>query len=284
MSPRPVPPPARSRDGHKGSSGRVLMLAGSAAMPGAALLAARAAMRGGAGLVRLVDREDLFRLLLPLALPEAVRVVTQGDLDAAWFAARDEHALLIGPGLGLSDASALRRLVRAAAEGFAGPLLLDADALNAFAGRPEELARPRGTLLLTPHPGEAARLLGAEIGALEAERVASARELARRSGAVVVLKGAGTLVDDGQRQARNPTGGPALSTAGSGDVLAGLLSAYLCALGPAFDGFAAACAAVWVHGRAGDACAARFGERGTLASDLIEALPAAQRELAAPMP
>ncbi len=284
MSSRPVPPPARRQDGHKGSSGRVLMLAGSADMPGAALLAARAAMRGGAGLVRLVDRADLFGVLLPLALPEAVRVVIHAEPDAAWFAARDEHALLIGPGLGLADAAALRRLVRAAAEGFAGPLLLDADALNAFAGRAQELARPRGALLLTPHPGEAARLLGEDIGAGEAERAAAARELARRCGAVCVLKGAGTRIDDGQRQARNPTGGPALSTAGSGDVLAGLLSAYLCALGPAFDAFAAACAAVWVHGRAGDACAARLGERGTLASDLIEALPAAQRELALPLP
>lgn len=279
MNPRPAAAPRRPREGHKGTSGRVLLWAGSAAMPGAALLAARAAMRGGAGLLRLLDPEGLFGLLLPLALPEAVRVEIAGPPDAGWFGARDEHALLIGPGLGMLDPEGLRRLVREALEGFRGPVLLDADALNVFAGRARELVRPRGVLVLTPHPGEAGRLLGAEVGAGEAERAAAARELARRSGAVCVLKGAGTRIDDGQREARNPTGDPALSTAGSGDVLAGLLAAYLCNLGAAFDAFAAARAAVWVHGRAGELCAARLGERGTLASDLIEALPGAQREL-----
>jgi hydroxyethylthiazole kinase-like uncharacterized protein yjeF len=284
----PVPPPRRALDGHKGSSGRLLVLAGSGLMPGAALLVARAAQRSGAGLVRVLDRDGTFAVLLPLAAPEAVRLVVAAEaLDGAWFEAREEHALVIGPGLGTELASgqglaSLQAVILSALQHFPGPVLLDADGLNAFAGAPERLRRPQRPLVLTPHPLEAARLIGSAVGSSRAERTQAAQALARATGGVCLLKGADTVLAEGTRLAFNHTGSPALSTAGSGDVLSGLLGAYLCCLSGDFDAFAAACSAAWVHGRAGELCAARFGERGTIASDLVPALPEALLELDPP--
>lgn len=281
----PLPPPRRARDGHKGTSGRLLVLAGSALMPGAALLVARAAQRAGAGLVRLIDRDQTFALLLPLASPEAVLVRCPAcDLTENWFGQRSEHALVIGPGLGADLAPetgpiGLQRAILAALEHFPGPVLLDADGLNAFGGQAARLRRPRHPLVLTPHPLEAARLLGAHFGPTQAERVQAAQALAQLTGGVCLLKGADTVVAEGSDLAINPTGCPALSTAGSGDVLSGILGAYLCQLGGAFNAFEATRAAAWVHGRAGERCAARLGERGTIASDLVLALPEAALEL-----
>jgi len=268
----PEPPGPLPRAAHKGDAGRVLCLAGSRTMPGAALLVARAAQRAGAGLVIVgcLDRELM--ALVPLAAPEAVLLDLSASFAAQRLAEREPHALLAGPGL--RDVERTRAVVEQVLEACPGiPRILDADALNALRGEPERLRSSAGPVVITPHPGEAGRLLGRSIPPDGEGRERAAHELQRRSGAVVVLKGAGTVVCDGDRTYVNTTGNPGLATAGSGDVLAGILVAYLARLGP----HEAATAAVHVHGRAGDLAAERLGEAAVVASDLIAELPAAQR-------
>lgn len=255
--------PARAEGAHKGDFGRVLVIAGSATMLGAAVLCARGAVRGGAGLVRVLLPDELVPLL-PLALPEA----TTGSRSAAslrsQLAAAD--AVVVGPGLGAtaSTRQCVQRVLRAPEPA----VVLDADALNVLAPLAARAAR-RARLVLTPHPGEAARLLGTSTAAVQQDRDAAVSELCRRSGAVVVLKGARTLVADGARCFVNTTGNPGMATGGSGDVLAGLLGAVLAA---GLEPFDAACLAVHVHGAAGDLIASRRGQAGLAASDLPEAI------------
>jgi NAD(P)H-hydrate epimerase len=274
------PRPALAPDAHKGDAGRVFCACGSTTMPGAAILVARAAQRAGAGLVTLACLDPELLQVVPPAAPEAVYAPARaGELPPSGAV----EARLAGPGLGATPRT--RRLVLALlAEETAAPLALDADALNVFAGEPERLADCRAPLVLTPHPGEAQRLLGRPVPRDEEGRRASARELARRARAVVCLKGRGTVVTDppGERVFVNPTGNPALATAGSGDVLAGALVACLAStVRDAFDVFDAACWAVALHGLAGDLGARELGVRGLVASDLERFLPAAERELAA---
>ncbi len=281
MTTTPHRPPELPLDAHKGIAGRVLLACGSAWMPGAATLSARAAQRAGAGLVRLWCRDrELVGLVAPAA-PEAV--FEKPVLES--FHSGDHHAALVGPGFGLD---ALAREVLESALMRAGvPLVLDADALTLLS-RETDLAAARrsgiarAALVLTPHAGEAARLLGREVTADPSARIETARELARRFGAVVCLKGHGTVVTDGARTFVNDTGNPGMATAGSGDVLAGIVVAYLaqvhtlaCAEWTAFD---AAARAVWVHGRAGDLAASERGPRGIVASDLVDFLPRAQQD------
>jgi len=271
MSRLPAP---LARDAHKGDAGRVLCIVGCRTMPGAAILVARAAQRAGAGLVTVgcLDRELM--QLVPVAAPEAVLLDlhdSRGSHDLGGISARDPRALLIGPGIG--DDERARAVVGEFLEACPGiPRVLDADALNALRGEPEALLDAAGPVVITPHPGEASRLLGRPVPSDSDGRGAAARELQRSSGAVVVLKGAGTVVCDGERSFVNDTGNPGMATAGSGDVLAGILVAYLARLEP----FEAACAAVLVHGLAGDLAAERLGEAAVIASDLIDELPAAQ--------
>jgi NAD(P)H-hydrate epimerase len=275
--------PTLAADAHKGDAGRVLCIAGSRTMPGAAILVARAAQRAGAGLVSAVCLDPAVAAALPLAAPEAVLVEafdaerTAGELDA-----RAAHARLCGPGIG--DDARARALVRGLlASAFDGPLVLDADALNALDGEPERLRAARGAVVITPHPGVAARLVGRDPGRDPRARADAARERARRSGAIVCLKGHGTVVTDGAALFVNATGNPGMATAGAGDVLAGLLVAYLAraaaAGGPGLRALDVARLAVHVHGRAGDLAAAELGRAALIASDLVERLPAAQREL-----
>jgi len=290
VSLRPALPPPLAHDAHKGEAGTVLLLSGCESMPGAALLAARAAQRGGAGLVVQGCLDANLLLLVPLAAPEAVLC----DLTECWdrtgrvladararLTERAPTAVLVGPGLGRGART--RVLVTLALELFSVPLVLDADALNELAGVPERLRAARGPVVVTPHPGEAERLLGRPVGRGPEERAEVALELARRSGALVCLKGAGTVVagPDGRIEV-NASGNPGMATAGAGDVLAGLVAAYLGRIGPRapeWTAFAAARAAVHVHGRAGDLAAARVGARALIASDLLAELAAAQSEL-----
>lgn len=255
--------PKRARDAHKGDCGTVLVVAGSRAMLGAAVLCSTAALRGGAGLVQVALPTALMPLL-PLAQPCATTLARDGA--ALREALRGADAVVVGPGLGATAAT--RALVRRVLRHANGPIVLDADALNVLA--PLRRPLPGGSrLVLTPHPGEAGRLLGVAAGDVQRDRPGALRELCERSGAVVVLKGAGTLVGDGESCFVNATGNPGLATAGSGDVLAGLLGALLAQrLAP----FAAACLAVWAHGAAGDLVAARGSEMGLIASDLPAAL------------
>jgi len=279
--------PALRADAHKGAAGRVLSLAGSREMPGAAVLCARGALRAGAGLVTAACLSESLLQILPIAAPEVVlRDLTRLADLAFVLEAGDFHAIVAGPGLGLErGAQATKALLAARRRAQTErPLVLDADSLNALAAEPDALRDEPGTLVLTPHPGEARRLLGRAIPGDDAGRIDAARELAARTGAICCLKGRGTVVVRGDLVYVNDTGNPGMATAGAGDVLAGVLGAYLalCATGehPDWTPFDAVCSAVRVHGYAGDLAAAHQGQRGVIASDLVTWLPAAQRRLA----
>jgi NAD(P)H-hydrate epimerase len=263
-----APLPGLAVDAHKGDAGRVLSCCGSRTMPGAAVLAARAAQRAGAGLVVACCLDPELLAILPVGAPEAVLVDGAGSLAESVRA----DARLAGPGLGATERT--RELVSKLLRDASSPLALDADALNVLDGEPERLADTGAPLVLTPHPGEAARLLGRDVPRDAEGRLAAARELAERAGVIVCLKGHATVVTDGARDYVNDTGNPGMATAGSGDVLAGMLAAYLATCD---DAFTAAAHAVRLHGLAGDLAAAERGERAVIASDLIEHLGRAQR-------
>jgi NAD(P)H-hydrate epimerase len=257
-------------------------------MPGAAVLVSRSAQRAGAGLVTLGYVAPTLRAIVPAGAPEAVLLdltharSKNGGSARAWKAAlstRDDHARVVGPGLGHSKST--RRLVqRLLADAFEGPLVLDADALNVLAGELESLRSRPGPIVLTPHPGEAQRLLGRDVPRDAVGRVQAAVEISRRSSAITCLKGHRTVVADGERVYVNSTGNPGMATAGAGDVLSGILVAYLALCSVRNDRnwtvFDAVAAAVHVHGLAGDLAARDLGRRGLVASDLIDRLPAAQ--------
>lgn len=282
----------RRRDDHKGAFGHVLIVGGSLGMSGAPVLAARAALRSGVGLVTVAapDRTQAAvasRLdeAMTLALPEEVGGLAECAADAALSAARRAGSVCVGPGLGASDAA--RRAVGRIVRGLEAPVVLDADGLNALADEPDMLRVRSGDAVLTPHPGEAGRLLGCSAADVQADRLGAARELAARFGAVVALKGAGTLVCDGRATtegvgakaaplAINSTGNPGMATGGSGDVLTGVIGALIA---QGLDAFDAACLGVFVHGRAGDLAAARRGQVSMVAGDIVDALPEAIREL-----
>lgn len=253
--------PPRARHAHKGHHGHVLVIGGAPGMAGAVLLAARAALRGGAGWVS-VATHPAHASALAVAQPEAMVHAVEGADDLRPLLARARVAVL-GPGLGRS---AWARSLYDAALAKGLPLVLDADALNLLAERPQTL----GGAVITPHPGEAARLLGhAEAAAVEADRRQAVCALAARFGAVAVLKGAGSLVADHRSVWLCPSGNPGMAVGGMGDVLAGLVGALMAqGLEPSL----AARVGVRAHADAGDAAAAQRGERGLLPSDLVEAL------------
>ncbi len=276
--------PRRDPDGHKFSFGRVTTVCGSLDFAGAAYLAALGAARGGAGLVVMALPTPL-RPVLAARLPEAVLVGMpvddRGEIDSeAALRAIEQHkpdALVVGPGLEESASNA--RLVLDLIAGAGPPAVIDAGALNMLAQTPDWFRRTGRALVLTPHPGEFARLTGEQAGATDGERLARAGESARQFGHVLVLKGARTVVaaPDGRR-AVAPFANPLLATAGSGDVLAGLIGALL---GQGAAPFDAACLGVYLHGRAGERLSESFGDSGALASEIADQIPAARRELAA---
>lgn len=274
----------RPRDSHKGTFGSVLALAGSARYRGAALLAAEGALRAGAGLVTLASVEPVLAAA-SARLPECCLLPcidgAEGGIspESLSLLRRQKAAVLLaGPGLGYTAqstarAAETRTLIQQLLSGFAGCAVLDADGLNAAAGllsAGQPLPHPAGALVLTPHPGEMARLTGLSTGAVNADREGIARRFAQQWDAVVLLKGMRTIIaaPDG-RCFVNPTGNPGLARGGSGDALAGILAALLaCGLEAAE---AAACAA-WLHGAAADRAAAQRGEYGMLPQDLFPAL------------
>lgn len=277
--------PARPADGHKGSFGHALVVAGSEGKTGAAALAADAAARVGAGLVTVACPAGVNEILevkcteaMTAPLPDtAGRALAAGAEDAVVALAEERSAVGMGPGLGRSAETA--KLVRGVAARVRVPLVLDADALHAFAASPELLRERTGETLLTPHPGEAASLLGGSARELNRDRPGAARRLAERSGAVVLLKGAASVIaaPDGALVV-NPSGGPALGSGGTGDVLLGMTAGLLAQGLAVFD--AAALAAFW-HGFAADRIAERTGPSGLLAGDLSRELPEAGRALRA---
>ncbi|GAP67424.1 hypothetical protein MBSD_n2748 [Mizugakiibacter sediminis] len=256
--------PPRARGGHKGDYGRVLVIGGDHGMGGAARLAGEAALRVGAGLVEIATRAEHVAPILA-ARPELMPRAVDGP-QALQAACERADVIALGPGLGQGawgHALWLTALLDAQR-----PLVLDADALNLLAREPRAL---RDAAVLTPHPGEAARLLGCEVAAVQRDRYAAARTLAQRYAAVVVLKGAGTLVASPSGDvAVCRWGNPGMASGGMGDVLTGVIAALM-AQGQA--PWPAACLGVGLHARAGDLAAAA-GERGLLASDLFAPLRA----------
>ena len=289
--------PERPKRGHKGSFGKVLVMAGSLDYAGAALLVCRAAGRTGAGLVTLAVPESL----QPLFAAKVVEATTMGlpeddveEVDPEPALARildHEHdALVVGPGLrpGLATAELVRSLLTATGEGEVAPIVLDAEALRSLATMDGWWEGDHRPAVLTPHPGEFARLRAgsgrdpAEDGDLTGDddaRVAAARDAATTWRAVVVLKGARTVIaaPDGS-VAVAPFENPALATGGTGDVLAGAIGSLLA---QGLEPFAAARLGVYLHGVAGDGIRERFGDAGLLASDLPEGLAVARKRLAA---
>ncbi|MEB2343250.1 MAG: NAD(P)H-hydrate dehydratase [Deltaproteobacteria bacterium] len=283
--------PARPPDGHKGSFGHVLLIAGARGTTGAAALAAEAAARAGAGLVTIAcpaGVNEILEVKCTEMMTAPVPDGAEGGLAAAALGAllalaRERDVVALGPGIGRTEET--RKLVRELAPRIARPLVVDADGLFPFGaparGREGALGALKGrraATILTPHPGEAARLLGASAADVNRDRVGSARRLAEGSGAVVVLKGAATVVaaPDG-RVAVNPTGGPALGTGGTGDVLTGVIAALLAQERPSRRGgaFESAVLGAWLHGQAGDRLSARRGRAGVLAGEVAAELPEA---------
>lgn len=273
--------PAREADSHKGDSGRVFIVAGSPGLTGAAAMCCEAALRAGAGLVTLGAPSSLNPILaaklteaMTLPLPE-----TEGhahcpeSLPLILERLESAGAAAIGPGFGRDPRSG--ELVREVLRQSPTPLLVDADGLTLVSPADENTFSKR--CVITPHPGEMARLLGTTVKAVQSNRVGTAREAAQRFGCVVVLKGAGTVIaaPDG-RVGINSSGGPALATGGTGDVLTGVTAA---ALARGLEPWEAAAAAVFLHGLAGEVAGERFGAPGALAGDVIGALPEALRRL-----
>jgi NAD(P)H-hydrate epimerase len=267
--------PRRPADAHKGSSGHVLAIAGSAGKTGAALLAATGALRAGAGLVTIASDAETRRALdhkvielMTAELPE------QCAAAAALSLASGKSAALLGPGLGLAPER--RALARELALALPIPCVLDADALTALGADLAVLRTCAAPRVLTPHPGEASRLLGRPTAVVQADRLRAAQDLAEACGQVVVLKGARSVIASARGELRiSRAGTSALGVAGTGDVLSGAIAALLASLAP----FEAAWCAVELHARAGE-IAAR-SDRGLLASEVADTIACALEQVRA---
>jgi hydroxyethylthiazole kinase-like uncharacterized protein yjeF len=268
--------PRRQPNSTKFDSGEVVVVGGSRGLTGAVCMAAEAAIRVGAGYATVAvpaDLEPIFELKLTEVMSRgfegAPGRLASGSAEAILEAAHRAAAVVLGPGLGRDEDSL--ELARAVARGVAAPLLVDADGLNAHAERLELIAKRDAPTVLTPHAGELGRLLGRDSREVSEHRLASARDAADRSGAIVVLKGDDTIVAEGERIAISRGGSPGLATAGTGDVLSGTIGALLAR---GMEPFAAACAGVHAHQRAGRISAKRLGSvESVIATDVIAALP-----------
>jgi len=277
----PVSLPPRPDDAHKGTFGRVLIIAGSPGMSGAACLSGAAALRSGSGLVTVAVPKSIQSIVaafepsyttvgLACDADEQLQIISDEELSsvlAGHIAGRD--AVAIGPGLGQTRGAV--QFVRAAVRQVDAPLILDADAISIVAADQISLNRAAPTIL-TPHPGEFGRLTNSTASAVRMDRMDRAQEFARGNGVVLVLKGHRTIITDGAQYCENPTGNSGMATGGSGDVLTGVI-ASLC--GQKLDPFTAAVTGVYAHGLAGDLCATASSGRGMIASDLLHWLPAA---------
>jgi ADP-dependent NAD(P)H-hydrate dehydratase len=284
VTPVSEPPrlPPRPHDGHKGTFGTVLVVAGSRGMSGAAILAGRGALRSGAGLVRVAcpaDVQDVIATAYPGYTTHSIRQHADGSFaDGAALElvslARAASVIAIGPGLG-RGATVVALVQSLLTELREIPIVLDADGLFAVSPFTDEYAKRKSPLILTPHPGEFARLTGAERPGSDDERLERANTFARQFRCVLLLKGAGTVVADETRCYRNSTGNPGMATGGSGDVLTGVIAGLVGMGMPAFE---AAALGAYVHGRAGDLAASILGQTALTAADLLDYLPAAFRE------
>jgi NAD(P)H-hydrate epimerase len=269
--------PERPADSHKGDYGRVLVVAGSPGMAGAAYLTSKGALRAGAGLVTCACPETIwpalsakFTCVMTAPLPSRDGGLGEGALAPLRIRLAESDTLCIGPGLGRKPETAA--LVRALLGDVPLPTVVDADALAAVAGHLGALTPLKGLGVLTPHPGEMAALLSSTTAKVQADRRAAAQSFAGAHGVIVVLKGKGTVVTDGHRVAVADTGNPGMATAGTGDVLAGVIAGLLAQGMPPFE---AAYLGVHLHGLAGDLAAKETGLHALIATDLLDALPAA---------
>ena len=263
--------PDRLPNTHKGNYGRLLLLCGSRGFTGAAALAARGALRSGAGLVYLGVPASIYAIeavkltepiVFPLAdrdgkyAPEAVEELIKSD--------RKYDAVLLGPGMGQSEGTLA--LTKYVLENFHCPVVLDADGINVLSAHTHILRGRSAPTILTPHDGEFARIGGTST----ADRVAEAQRLAIELGVIMLRKGSQTIITDGNITYLNPTGNPGTAVGGSGDVLAGIIVSLL---GQHVDPLQSAACAAWLHGAAGDICARELGQYGMLPSDMLEVLP-----------
>ncbi len=273
----------RRRDGHKGTYGHLLVLAGSKGKTGAAVMAGKAALRMGAGLVTIGTADaavsGVARGMMELMtepLPDTSEgTISAGAVAAAERIARGKDAVVLGPGLTIHPSTA--EFVRTLIPRIKVPLLVDADGLNILAGHLELLRAAAGPVVLTPHPGEFGRLTGLSVSEVQARRLELAPRFARDHNVILVLKGFRTIVAaPNGRVSINPTGNPGMATGGSGDVLSGMIGSLLV---QNKDALGATRAAVYVHGLSGDLAAARLSEKALIAGDLIRFLPSAVKSL-----
>ena len=263
--------PDRNPWGHKGNFGKLLLLCGSRGYTGAAFFAAMGALRAGAGLVFLGVPESIYgieavKLNEPVIFPlpdESGRLSADAVPEILSRLPRMD-AVLVGPGLGQSDGTLA--VVRAVLENAQCPVIVDADGINVLSAHRDLLRGRKSPTILTPHDGEFARL-GGVIGE---DRMAAAAALAEDMGCVVLLKGHETCITDGVNGYINPTGNPGMAVGGSGDVLAGVITALL---GAGLLPLEAAACGAWLHGAAGDRCASELGQYGMLPTDMLSALP-----------
>ena len=268
--------PRRKADGNKGDYGTVLAIAGGRGMAGAAALVGAGALRSGAGRVRVASAAEVQPTVASFEPSYMAHPLPDEDGHVRFPASRKvlerlmegSDTLAVGPGLGLTDD--LKALVRWLVEEVELPAVLDADGLNNLVGQVDALDRLKRPFILTPHPGEFARLVGRTTAEVLADRENQAVTLARRSEHLtVVLKGSGTIVTDGNRLYVNTTGNPGMAKGGSGDVLTGIIAALVGQKLPAFE---AAVLGTYVHGLAGDIARDHDGEIGMIAGDIVDAL------------
>ncbi|HEY1190735.1 MAG TPA: NAD(P)H-hydrate dehydratase, partial [Gemmata sp.] len=263
--------------------GKVLVVAGSRGMSGAAVLCGHAALRAGAGVVQVAcprEVQNVIAAAYPAYTTFGIRQHTDGTFgdgaaeDVAALAAAAD-VVVVGPGLGREAGTVTfaRQLLADLPE---ATIVLDADGLFAVSPFRSEFTSDTATLVMTPHPGEFARLTGRDAPRTDAEREEQATAFAKAFGGVLLLKGAGTVVTDGLNVYRNATGNPGMGTGGSGDVLSGVIAALI---GQGLGALDAAVLGAWVHGRAGDLGAAALGQTALTAPDLLDHLPAAFKEL-----
>ena len=263
--------PKRKKDSHKGDFGRILLLCGSRGYTGAAALAAMGALRAGAGLVYVGVPESIYqieavKLTEPIVFPllEEDGKLSTESIEKIRELLPSMDCVLIGPGLGQSagtfDVTAF------VLKYYSGPVIVDADGINVLCDHKDILRERTSPTILTPHPGEFTRLSGATPD----NRIQSAKQLAEELGIVVVLKGHETVITDGENVYINTTGNPGMAVGGSGDVLAGIIAAFV---GQKLKPLNAAACGVWVHGAAGDICEKEIGQYGMLPSDMLQVLP-----------
>jgi len=269
----------RAVDAHKGDFGKVCIIAGSIGMSGAAALAGRAALRAGAGLVRVATPKSVLPIVASIepsfttiALPEdSVGRISAKAINTILDAVSENDAIAFGPGIGISGG--LRLVLDTLLEEKGLRLIIDADGLNNLTALKGWPAKLKAELILTPHPGEMKRLwAGVFREPPPAQREQQAVQLAQHTKTVVALKGAGTVVTDGQRVYTNKTGNPGMATAGSGDVLTGAITALM---GQGLSNLDATVLGVYIHGLAGDIAAKKIGQVSLIATDIIESLPEA---------